>query len=230
MQGLLVTQKPSRNEKLTGGRDDVQFYATYRAVGRSCPTDCVLLNNGCYAQGGNVNLHQRERVSETDGEIFAREIDRIPSGSVVRLHVSGDVMRDQGLNGSTAVDTDYLQAIVDTARARPDITFYGYTHAWKRINRNAYAWPDNLTLNASVDRPEDMQDAVSAGWPITTVVPSDTEWKRQGDTVVCPAQTSGLSCAECMLCAKPKRSLRVAFRAHGASKRKADGAVALPTV
>lgn len=230
MDGLLVTRKPSGNIKLTGGRKDTAFYATYRAVGYSCPESCVLLNNGCYAQGGNVAIHQKGRVSDSDADIYRREVARIPSGSIVRLHVSGDVMLPAGPDGSTEVDTEYLQAIVDVAHERPDVTFYGYTHGWQYINRDAYDWPSNLTLNASVDRPEDMSAAVDAGWPITTVIPSDTKWRRDGDTVVCPAQTSGLSCAECMLCARPDRRLRVAFKAHGAGKRKASDAVSLPTV
>jgi len=226
MDGLRVTKNPSRNEKLTGGKD-VPFYATYRTVGHSCPTSCPLLNAGCYAQSGHTALQMRGRHSETDGEIFLRELDRIPHGAWMRLHVSGDVMTDAGPDGSSEVDWPYLEALIEGARRRPDVTFYGYTHAWKQIGVLPPA-PSNFVLNASVDDPADMDEAKSLGWETTVVVASDVTWKRQGDTVVCPNQTAGLSCYECGLCMR-ERPVTVAFKAHGSGKRKVDERVALPT-
>jgi hypothetical protein len=221
MNGLRVTLKPTRNAKLTGGRD-VPFFATYRAVGWTCPSTCTLLGAGCYAQSGHVAMAQRDRYSDNDGDIYRAAVMALPHGAIVRLHVSGDVMLPVSEHGTMLVDTAYLAAIVDVARARPDITFYGYTHAWRVIDRDAYAWPSNLTLNASCDTPGDVHEATARGWATTTVVASDTPWRRDGNTVVCPNQTVGMSCAECMLCAKPTRKLTVAFKAHGVSKRKVD--------
>lgn len=216
MQGLRFTTSPSTNVKLTGGKR-VPFYATYRAVGPTCPSTCALLDAGCYAQGGNVNLHQRGRYSLNDGALFLAGLAFIPPGATVRLHVSGDVMLDG------ALDVDYLRAMIDGAAARPDVTFFGYTHAWKLIDRAVFVFPANFVLNASCDGPADVDAARAAGWDTTTVVPSDTPWRREGDTVVCPQQTvESLSCAECKLCMRSDRSITVAFRAHGSGKKKVD--------
>ena len=225
MDGLRVTLKPTMNDKLVGGRRDLSFYATYRAVGWSCPVSCALLNAGCYAQSGPVALQQRGRVGSDDGSIYRDAVLALPVGAIVRLHVSGDVMLPVSEFGSMVVDVAYLDAIVAVAHERPDITFYGYTHAWRLIDRSRYVWPSNLTLNASADTVADAREAVALGWPTTTVVASDTAWRRDGDLVVCPNQTVGLSCAQCMLCAKPERKLTVAFKAHGTGKRRVDARV-----
>jgi hypothetical protein len=227
MQGLRFTMNPSRNEKLVGNRTDVSFYATYRAVGYTCPTTCTLLNAGCYAQGGNVALQMRGRYGMDDGAIHHAAVMALPRGAFVRLHVSGDVMLPADGNGSDTVDTAYLSAIVNAAHARPDVTFYGYTHAWRMVDRAAFVWPVNLTLNASCDTSEDVRAARAAGWQTTTVVASDTSYRRSGDTVVCPNQTVGLSCYDCKLCMR-SRPMTVAFKAHGSGTRKVDRGLALP--
>lgn len=228
--GLRVTLKPSGNAKLVGDRKDVLFYATYREVGTTCPTTCPLLNAGCYAQAGNVAIQMRGRVSDADGDVYLRELARIPHGATMRLHVSGDVLKDGDANGSDTLDVDYLNALIEGAVSRPDVTFYGYTHAWRLIDRDTFAFPDNFVLNASCDTPDDVAEARAAGWDTTTVWPQDVQGKRHGTTVVCPNQTVGLSCADCRLCMKSSRPLTVAFLAHGASKNKVSRRIQLETV
>jgi hypothetical protein len=222
MQGLRVTKNRSTNPKLVGERRDIDFFATYRAVGPTCPPDCPLLGNGCYAQNGKVSWQAKDRYSEDDGAVFLRELGRLPQGAIVRLHVSGDVMLDGEL------DTAYLQALIDGAAARPDLLFFGYTHAWRHIDRERWVFPPNLVINASCDSEDDAHTARAWGWDVTTVVPSDTAWRRSGDTVICPNQTVGLSCYECKLCMQPDRKLSVAFKAHGTQTRKVDERLALP--
>jgi hypothetical protein len=132
----------------------------------------------------------------------------------MRLHVSGDFMYKGQL------DRNYLAAVVEGARKRPDITFYGYTHVWRHINRSEWNFPRNFTLNASCDDADALAQAKSLGWDATTVVPHDVEWKRRGNVVVCPAQTSNMSCIECKLCMRSERKFTVAFLAHGNGKKK----------
>ena len=212
-QGLRVTKAPTSNPKLVGDLSGHNMFSTYREVGVTCG-DCKWLDNGCYAQSGNVALHQRGRSSTEDGAIFLRELERIPHGAIMRLHVSGDFM----YNG--VLDREYLAAVIQGARMRPDITFYGYTHVWRHINRSEWQFPRNFTLNASCDDADAYREARAAGWDATTVVPDGTAWKRKGNVVVCPAQTSGMSCIECKLCMKSERKLTVAFIAHGTGKKK----------
>lgn len=228
--GLRVTQNPSGNAKLVGNVKGALFYATYREVGATCPSTCPLLNAGCYAQSGPTALQARGRSSDSDGAIFLRELARIPHGATVRLHVSGDVLTGGDANGSSTLDVAYLDALVDGARSRPDVTFFGYTHAWRLIDRARFVFPTNFVLNASCDTPEDVAEARATGWDTCTVWPHDVTGKRHGDTVVCPNQTVGLSCAECRLCMKPNRPLTVAFLAHGVSKKKVSKRIELDVV
>lgn len=221
MQGLRVTQSPTSNAKLVGGTKH-QMYATYRAVGHSCHKGCSLLNNGCYAQSGNVALQMRDRYSNNDGDVFLRELDRIPHGAIIRLHVSGDVMTNEGPNGSETLDVPYIQALIQGAKSRPDVTMYGYTHSWRMMDPTIF--PPNLIMNASCDTPDDVRDARSAGWQTTTVVASDTEWKRNNDTVICPNQTIGVSCAQCKLCMR-ERPMTIAFKAHGSGTKKVNARI-----
>lgn len=228
MNGLRVTRKPTRNSKLTGDSDN--FFATYRAVGFTCPNTCALLNKGCYAQHGNTAIHQRDSYSENDGAVFRQAVlnkDWIVPGSKVRLHVSGDIMKNGTKDGATEIDWDYLNAMIETAIARPDVHFYGYTHAWKMFER-CPDFPENFVLNASCDTAEDVELARSLGWDTTTVVPATLEGKRYGDMVVCPNQTTGLTCDKCKLCFKANRKLTVAFKAHGSGKNKVSARVELP--
>lgn len=217
---IVLPMSPSTNRKLSGTRG-AKIFATYREVGATCPASCPLLNAGCYAQGGHTALHARRGSYDArDGARFVEWVASLPVGAIVRLHVSGDVMMP-GDDGATIVDGAYLDALCQGARARPDVKVYGYTHAWREIDRDAVNMPANLTLNASCDTPADVADARAAGWQTTTVVPSDTSWRRNGDTVVCPEQTSGIPCAECKLCMRA-RPVTVAFRAHGSGTRKVD--------
>jgi len=206
---LRVTLKPTANRKLVGNNKHLPFYATYREVGTSCPTNCSLLNNGCYAQFGNVRLQSIGTYSTEDGKVFLRELKRIPHGAALRLHVSGDVMADGDL------DVDYLDAIILGAKERPDVKMYGYTHAWRVIDRKRFVFPENLTLSASCEQPEEVKEARAAGWDTVIVLPYDIKGKRFGDVVVCPNQTVGMTCDKCRLCFKPNRSLTVGFKAHG---------------
>ena len=186
---LRVTQNPTRNSKLTG--DSMTFYATYREVGVTCPESCPLLNNQCYAQSGNVALHQRGASSANDGEVFLAALDRLPKTAIVRLHVSGDVM----LNGE--LDVPYLEALIKGAEDNPEMTFYGYTHAWREIDLATFKFPANFVLNASCDDMAQVAEAQALGWQTVTVIPAEAEEKRYGDVVVCPNQSTGLTCDKC---------------------------------
>jgi hypothetical protein len=72
--------------------------ATYAAQ-VSCPDDCPFLGAGCYAEVGSVAFTTRRvnraandmSASAIDvAEAEAREIDKLPGGRLLRLHVVGD--------------------------------------------------------------------------------------------------------------------------------------------
>jgi len=221
MQGVRIV-KQTGNTKLTGATKERPFGASYRAVGFTCPQTCPLLNNGCYAQAGNSNLHQKDRYSNNDAEIMLNAASEIPANSYFRHHVSGDVFLGDTKNGSLEVDKPYLDAIMTVAEQRKDVTFYSYTHGYKVLG--TLETPDNLTINASCDDIEQVKDAKAMGYPTVMVISENETRKRYSkdgvDIVVCPNQTSGLTCSQCKLCFKKDRKFTVAFKAHAASRKK----------
>ena len=97
------TKNRSRNVKIASTRYPLRkpVFAVYRPVGPSCPSDCALLDAGCYAQQGNVNIHQRRANGETfDPVAWA---DRLPMGALIRWNVSGDVVGPDGAEYREAI-------------------------------------------------------------------------------------------------------------------------------
>lgn len=84
---------------------------------------------------------------------------------------------------------------------------------------------------ASVDRPEEIEDARVAGYASAVVVPefrSDKAFSVSGTTarlIRCPAETTdgGVTCVECRLCLDRdllKLNDAIAFKVHGPARRK----------
>jgi hypothetical protein len=198
----------------------IQFGAGYRMVGKTCPSTCPLLEKGCYAKGGNTAIHMRDRWSSQDGKrLFetvtgtnAKGKPNFKQGAYFRLTVSGDIMLDDVL------DTEFLQGIIDSANARPDMTFYSYTH-YK--GEDLLPWlakmPKNVTINISCDTNEDIEWAVKNNLPY--VIVKDLGKKRIGNMLQCPNQTVGIKCDECKLCFKSDRPFNIAFVPHGAAAK-----------
>lgn len=209
---MLLVEK-SANTKLG------QMGATYRKVGDSCPSSCPLLNNGCYAQSGKTAMHQkRAEISEGDGAKFQAWVSTTKA-KLIRLHVSGDFF------SGDKPDKEYIDGVLKGFKARKDVVGYTYTHGWKKLSKRLNSL-DNLTVNASTDNTQDRIKAVKAGWPVVMVVTDDEKRKSWMDeatgkkVVVCPNQTSGITCNQCMLCAKKHRPQIVAFKAHGALRKR----------
>lgn len=209
---ILCTKRDSSNKKLG---DNVR--ATYRKVGQTCPQECNLLNNGCYAQKGLVALHsgKKSEYSESDGEILYKWLKEMPDNKKIRHHVSGDFLHDN------EIDHEYIDYMIKGHKERPDLDGWSYTHAWQRDEMDPLKLndEDNLCVNASADSLDDAIEAKQQGWPVTVVVPEDTEeayLEYEGErVVVCPAQRKEeVSCSDCMMCANSDRESIVAFKKH----------------
>ena len=54
---------------------------------------------GCYADGGNVNIHwqhtAKQEQSQTDGERLKAFVKTLPTGSILRHHVAGDIGKEK---------------------------------------------------------------------------------------------------------------------------------------
>lgn len=205
---ILCTKNDSGNSKLGNG-----VRATYRQVGPTCPNECSLLNNGCYAQKGLVKMHQSgAEPSDNDADEILSYLKDLPGGKKIRHHVSGDFFKDN------KPDRDYIGAILQGHLERPDLEGWSYTHGWERLEAEQLNCAESLTVNASTDNLEQAKKAKREGWPVTTVVESDAPKNQTLDSgekvVVCPSQTDDVPCSECKLCMQKNRECIVAFRKH----------------
>jgi|SRR5690625_4915789 len=211
-------ERDSGNRKLGRG-----VRATYREVGPTCPQSCEhLQNRSCYALYSFVNMHAKvSEYSRSDADIIYDYVTNLPEGKKLRHHVSGDFMKPGDM-----IDTNYIDSVLKAHSERPDLKGWTYTHAWERLDSKKMNAEKSLCVNASCDSKEEVINAVNSGWPATTVVDEDFESGviningKNARLVVCPNQTHGISCSECMLCFRKNRSSVVAFRVHGTGKAK----------
>lgn len=218
----LFSKHPSQNAKLSGKKRGA-MWSTYRPVTKTlaadgtpldgtCPKDCPLLTK-CYANFSFTNIIQKKALERADNLI--ERIKALPIGATIRHLVSGDFGQNDKLD-------DYLDEAIAGHKARPDILGFSYTHHWRNFKAKRFNKVKNLVINASCETDADVRKALKAGWPAVQVVPIDTPDKVEKDgfrLVVCPAQTKNISCADCMLCARPNRAAVIGFRAHGNNKK-----------
>ncbi len=199
--------------------------ATYAPISKTCPANCPLRDNGCYAQSGNVGFKVRrteEYSADLDGDTVAiLEGDEIadlarhaPFGHALRIHVSGDA----------------TTAFRATQMARGAFFWPGkvwsYTHAWGSVPRASWG---RVSVLASCETLAGVKLAMALGYAAALVVASHPDngraETRDGVKVIpCPAQTRDVKCTDCRLCWNDKLLLAqgacIAFSAHGASKRR----------
>jgi hypothetical protein len=101
-------------------------YRTYRPVGVTCPSECPLLNNGCYAQNGPVAMHSSRSATAPDD--WKDKLLQLPPGSKVRYMVSGDLFTDD------QPDWDTISGILEVHSNRKDLKGWSYTHGWRRLD------------------------------------------------------------------------------------------------
>jgi hypothetical protein len=189
--------------------------ATYAAQA-SCPERCPLRGAGCYAEHGPVGIITR-RLNRTQAEPLdvaraeAEAIATLPGMLDLRLHVVGDCA------------SDAAAAIVSAAalrQTRPGRAVWTYTHAWRDVDRAAWA---EVSILASLEDPRDIPAARERGYAAALIVPehtSDALHHRHGERLLpCPEQTRGVRCSECRLCMDAERLHReritITFRPHG---------------
>lgn len=213
-----------RNKKL-GFADQV-----YASIEATCPSDCALRGNGCYAQHGTVSFTTRRLDREATGMTpfriarhQAMAIDasyrggRVPRTDL-RLNVSGDMSSPRGART--------IAAAVARWQDRGGRSAWGYTHAWRSVLRQS--WGPVSTL-ASLDNIADAPRAMRRGYAVARVVESfpngDRAWSEAGILwVPCPEQTKGIQCFRCRLCHDADKLRRlgtgIAFLAHGQQKKR----------
>lgn len=219
---LRVTFKlGSQNRKLGGLPCSITSAET-------CPPTCGLYGKGCYAEFGYLRSHWARTSSEgLSWRAFCREVASLPAGQLWRHNESGD------LPGAGVRITGML--LDDLVRANKGRRGFTFTHKPmtpknRELVRRANA--SGFTVNLSADSLEQADQLAELGvGPVAVVLssgaPERTESPAGRTVITCLAETRGLTCASCQLCAVGSRKSIVGFRAHGQLKRSVDQLVAL---
>jgi hypothetical protein len=217
----------SKNSKLSKNGN---FDCTYASIEATCPNSCALKEAGCYAKTSYVGIVNARLNNEAKylkpidvARAEAKAIDdshkggKVPSGRLLRLHVSGDSRTIKGSN--------LINSAVGRWRKRGDSSniVWSYTHAWKTVPRKAWS---HVSMLASIDSVKDAEKARERGYVPALVVSehlSEKTYQLEGSDVKwipCPAQTKeSVTCENCKLCGKSEylyeTNRGIAFAAHG---------------
>lgn len=213
-----------------GGNRKTGTPATYRPVGATCPSSCPYLGNGCYAQQGFVYHHQGNAspdwlpsaTSALVAMVLAARLE-----TVARLHVSGDLTRDD------QVDRAYVAALEQLGRylrAQLELTgplAWTYTHL---TPAQLGPWHERLKAAGIVVRFSDQlgHDGVIVA-PFSEV--PELRLRHPGQRLAkCLAQLTDdrIPCASCKLCWE-RPDLTIVFRPHGFTRHAAAAAATYST-
>lgn len=223
----------SKNGKIGGGKGN-GLDAVYIAIAQSCPSECpfkpVDENQGCWATVGRVGILNSRLEKEAvgmDKRSLGREVARaidaswpsgVNEGQMLRLPVAGDL----------AVKSA-VEPVVSAVRrwvGRGGKGAWGYTHAWRRVDRSTWG---EVSVLASVETLREAKQAEKRGFVPARVVaefPNGSKAWVEGGTrfIPCPEQTVGVTCDECKLCFDDKklrdRGAAIAFKAHSQVKKR----------
>jgi len=189
----------------------------------SCPPACSWKGRGCYAEFGKLGHHWKRAAADgISWADFCGRVAALPEGTLWRHNEAGDLP-----GRGEAIDGRKFARLLDANEGRQGFTF---THRRvigsddvARRNREwvARANARGFVVNLSADSiGEADRLAELAIGPVAVVLPEDAPDKGTVTptgrrVVVCLAQTQGITCLDCKLCAHPERVGIVGFRAHG---------------
>lgn len=199
---------------------------------KSCPSNCKLKRQGCYAELGMVGMHWRKLDKGISGAGYwqaMQSIASLPKGQLWRHNVAGDLV-----HVNQRIASDSLAGIIQANKGKQGFT---YTHH-KVIGDDAIALHNQqqirmanrngFTINLSADSLDqaDKLKALGIG-PVVTILPIDSPKTLQTPegnyVVVCPAvYRNDTTCASCGICQVSARKVIIGFPAHGAGKKKAE--------
>ena len=199
----------------------------------SCPSTCPHIDGNCYAKSGfHLRQHWSKVSSHERGgtwDELCSFVSNLKPDTIWRHNQAGDLGYTTDEQGRELIRLDLLKSLVD-ANKSSQAKGYTYTHHKLDYIHNLeavkYANNNGFTVNASCETLEQVDDAMSKGIPAVCIVDSNTKAKSiktpQGRVaVVCPAQQQdNITCSTCQLCSMPKRSMAVAFLAHGNRAKK----------
>lgn len=232
MRGVRYVRE-SKNSKI-GGDTSNGLDAVYVAIAQSCPTECpfkpVDENQGCWATVGRVGLLNSRLEAEAEGmdkRALGREVAKaidaswpngVREGQMLRLPVAGDF----------AVKSAVVPVVASVERwqERGGKGAWGYTHAWRRVDRETWK---GVSMLASVETLGEAKQARERGFAPARVVddfPNGAKaWEEEGIKFIpCPEQTLEVTCDKCKLCFDDRklieRGAAIAFKAHSQVKKR----------
>ena len=195
----------------------------------TCPTTCPFSGQGCYAKYGNLRRHwdkvsSGERAKNWDSFLDAVRMQQ--KGALWRLSQAGDLPGYQG-----KIDRNKLEQIIAANKGRRGFT---YTHKpLTKTNKDLikHANENGFTINLSADslKDADKKAALNIGPVAVPIAINKEDWPTHTPEgrkiVVCLADTKGLTCTQCGLCAVAGRKSVVGFPAHGSGKKKIEAVI-----
>ena len=193
---------------------------------RTCPKECPLLDNGCYASAGfHTNMHwdkvtSGERGTPLDG--LCEQVRKLPEGQLWRHNVAGDLIP----TADGKIDARALWDLVAANTGRRGFTYTHYKPTGDNLEAIEGANRAGFTVNVSANNVFEalsVKDTTTA--PVVTIVSPDfwAQGNRVNNIVRCPAETSDtVTCATCKLCSVATRKDIVAFTTHGTKAKQAD--------
>ena len=96
----------------------------------------------------------------------------------------------------------------------------GYTHQWQRKEAEGL----KPLCMASVENPQEYQQAVEAGWRTFRIIKPEDSLLQ--DEILCPNLTSGVQCRDCNLCTgTSSKAKNIAIQVHGAHKKRFNATI-----
>jgi hypothetical protein len=149
---------------------------------------------------------------------FCAAIESLPEGTLWRHNQAGDLPGHDGdINRY-----DMLEIVMANSGRR------GFTYTHKPMTKNnasivKRANKLGFTVNLSADTVAQADEYAAMGIaPVVLTVPENTRHNfttpAGNKVVICPAETHGVTCADCKLCAWSERKAIIAFPAHGSRK------------
>lgn len=184
----------------------------------TCPKSCSFYGAGCYGEFHWLR-HQWSKVDKRGmtWAAFCKVVRELRAGTLWRHNEVGD------LPGSARGDL-YVAPLRELTAANAGRRGFTFTHRVPKTEGQRRALRDangyGFTVNLSADSLEDAdRKAELRCGPVAVVVPTDAprgiRTPAGRPIVLCPAETHGLTCAQCRLCANATRKTIVGFRAHG---------------
>lgn len=202
---------------------------------KSCPNECPLKDTDCYARFGPLGMHWSKVQQGMRGDnwtAFCKRVAQFAVGQLWRHNQAGDLPQ-------TKKGKIHKSKTKQLCRAASHTKGWTYTHYDPTDDHNREAIESankigNFTINLSADNLTEADQYVKMGIaPVCVTVPEDTpKGTKTPDgnlLVICPAQTTDISCEECRLCQVKTRKSIVAFRAHGTATKRLSKKLSVPS-